>query len=402
MTRATTRAGLIAAGLCLSVLAAGPVSACDTPVFRYALERWPPDLYETIVFYRQALLPAEKKIADAFAEKSANEDAPANMVVRAVDVSAEMDAFSAAIWKQCTTDKLPLVAVCYPRWMGRAFIAWSSPLNDSAVKIATDSPVRRQVVKHLVGGATAVWVLLECGDKKKNEQAAKTVQAELKKLEDELELPVRQPPMGPFADEEPPGPALKIEFPIVRLSRKDAAEAAFVKMLLRTEEDLEDEYSGEPIVFPIFGRGRALFALVGKGIRQDNIEDACFFLIGRCSCQVKQQNPGVDMLMAADWEAAFEEVQYAAPQLPSVIAAPTTEPTTAPTTAPAAAPSDPQAASSDASGASGQAPEPLSVIGRLLAGGRGSLIRNGLIALGVVVLAVVLLVLRVNRRPARS
>ena len=32
--------------------------------------------------------------------------------------------------------------------------------------------------------------------------------------------------------------------------------------------------------------------------------DAAAFLIGKCSCQVKEQNPGVDLLMKADWTSA--------------------------------------------------------------------------------------------------
>jgi hypothetical protein len=398
MTTATPKAGLVAA-LCLAALAAGTAQACDTPVFRYALERWQPDLYEAIVFHDGAMKPAEKKLADALAERAADEDAPINMAVRAIDVSGKMDAFSAGIWKQAKTDKLPMLAACYPRWMGRAVIAWSAPLTDEAIKTAVDSPARQQVAKRIIKGATAVWVLLECGDKKADDEAAQRVRTELDKLEKELELPVPQRPIG-YEDETPPGPALKVEFPVVRVSAKDPNEQAFVKMLLRTEEDLESEYSGQPMVFPIFGRGRALFALVGKGIRQDNIEDACVFLVGRCSCQVKRQNPGVDMLIAADWEAAFEEVQHTAPQLPNVISAPTTAPTTGPTTEPAAAAPAAPAGSAGAAGQPEEAAEPLSAVGRLFAG--SGLIRNTLIALGFIVLIVVFLVLRVSRRPARS
>ena len=36
-------------------LAAGPASACNVPVFRYALERWKPDAYEVHVFHKGPL-----------------------------------------------------------------------------------------------------------------------------------------------------------------------------------------------------------------------------------------------------------------------------------------------------------------------------------------------------------
>ena len=88
-------------------------------------------------------------------------------------------------------------------------------------------------------------------------------------------------------------------------------EAAFASMLLGSEPDLRD--FDEPIAIPIYGRGRTFFALVGKGINEEMIHENCQFLCGACSCQVKQENPGVDMLMAVDW--AGQVVGSAMPDL---------------------------------------------------------------------------------------
>ena len=71
-------------------------------------------------------------------------------------------------------------------------------------------------------------------------------------------------------------------------------------MLLGSEEDLAE--SKEPIAFPIYGRGCVLYALVGKGINAETIDEACAFLVGPCSCIVKEENPGVDLLVSADWD----------------------------------------------------------------------------------------------------
>src|SRR5207249_2313709 len=46
-----------------------------------------------------------------------------------------------------------------------------------------------------------------------------------------------------------------------------------------------------------------LLPLIGKGITAENIGGDARFLIGPCTCKVKEQNPGVDLLMVADWEA---------------------------------------------------------------------------------------------------
>ena len=94
---------------------------------------------------------------------------------------------------------------------------------------------------------------------------------------------------------------LRIDFSVVRVSRKDPKEAAFLAMLLASESDLA-EYD-EPIVIPVYGRGRTYYALVGKGIRSELIAENCRFICGDCSCQVKEENPGSDLLFSVDWAA---------------------------------------------------------------------------------------------------
>ena len=56
------------------------------------------------------------------------------------------------------------------------------------------------------------------------------------------------------------------------------------------------------MAFPVIGRGRVLYALVGKGNFEDTIAMASRFVVGPCSCQVKDQNPGFDLLMNVDWD----------------------------------------------------------------------------------------------------
>ncbi len=46
--------------------------------------------------------------------------------------------------------------------------------------------------------------------------------------------------------------------------------------------------------------------MLGKGINAETIQDAAKFLCGACSCLVKRLNPGVDLLMAADWDAILD------------------------------------------------------------------------------------------------
>ncbi len=40
---------------------------------------------------------------------------------------------------------------------------------------------------------------------------------------------------------------------------------------------------------------------MGAGINADNLRESAAFVTGACSCQVKEQNPGFDLLLNADW-----------------------------------------------------------------------------------------------------
>jgi len=362
-------------GLCTAALFAAPAGACTTPVFRYALERWEPDIYGVLVFHDGPLTAEQKKALTVLTDAAANQDKPCNMEVLPVDVSGEIPKYVQEVWKEHKGEDLPKIVACFPRRYGPIVCAWSGPLTSGNAKALVESPLRTQIYRQIISGATAVWVLLETGDAAKDAAAAKVLTTHLKTMESEMQLPP-QPP-SPFGEEEQVGPPLKIAFPLVRVSRKAPAERIVLDMLLNTEEDLRKEYAGEPMAFAFFGQGRAMWALVGKGINEENIIDVCAFLVGRCSCQVKAQNPGVDMPFAVDWYAAFEEGGAMTAVLPGVVIAPDTQPTTQ-----ATQPAD----------------EPLAAGPFVGPTGGSSLLRNVLIALGGVGLLAAALVVWAGRR----
>jgi hypothetical protein len=76
-----------------------------------------------------------------------------------------------------------------------------------------------------------------------------------------------------------------------------------LKSLMAVEGDLHD-FINEPMLFVVYGRGRALPPFIGKGITASNLVDIAEFITGACSCTVKEQNPGVDLLMGYDWRSA--------------------------------------------------------------------------------------------------
>jgi hypothetical protein len=65
---------------------------------------------------------------------------------------------------------------------------------------------------------------------------------------------------------------------------------------------------GEPLLAPIFGRGRVLGAWPASEMGDEQIEEATLFLLGACSCQVKSQNPGWDLLLAVEWDRELQAI----------------------------------------------------------------------------------------------
>lgn len=280
-------AGMIRRLLLSLLVCAVPAWACSVPVFRYALEHWKPDAFEAVVTSREPLG------AEAL---RALEKSGANLAVRTVVDATALD---------------PRVSIRFPRTQAEL---WSGAL--AGVEQVLDSPARREIVKRIGEGQSAVWVLLESGDPARDDATAKAIEERLDYLASTLALPKLEAQdiakgLVSIAQED-----LRLEFSTLRVSRDDAAERVFIAMLLGLERGLAE--SREPMVFPVFGRGRALYALVGEGIKRETIDRAATFLIGKCSCEVKEQNPGADLLLVADWDAAVKAKAAPLPDLPTL------------------------------------------------------------------------------------
>jgi hypothetical protein len=325
---------LLAIGLPVTLLVASwsPLRACDTPVFRWALERWganhPEECYGATIFHKGPLEGAAKTAVEWLKERTWPE-ANTNLLVRTLDVAEEMEAPAKELWEAQEKAELPWVVLQFPVASRIPVHAWAGPLTEESAKRLLESPARARVAKRILAGDAAVWVFLESGDKEKDDAAAKLLSGHLEELEKLLEIPKPMDPMGywevpePGAEEEqepeePEHPSFTVE----RVSRTDPAEALLAHFLLRTEENLEKDGAEEPVVFPVFGRGRALWALVGKGINKMNIEEASVYIVGRCSCEFKWMNPGTDLLMAADWDTVPATPTMQPPELLTLVAPP--------------------------------------------------------------------------------
>lgn len=290
------------------ILLSPPIRACSIPVFQYALGRWSADSYEVIVFHQDPLSSEEQAMVDRLQKASLEGDSHANVIVKTVNLSASPDEAMRKLWSAQPNSELPWMVVKYPRFSRVLEDAWAGHFTAADVETLLDSPIRREIARCILNGEAAVWVLLESGIQQQDEAAARLLETQLRKMSENLRILV--PEEDTLVDMTYAKNDLSVAFSMVRLSRNDSSERMFVQMLLHTELDLEAIL--KPMAFPIFGRGRVLYALVGDGINEDNIESVCSFLAGWCSCQVKELNPGVDLLMSVNWDDMINEqlVEY--------------------------------------------------------------------------------------------
>lgn len=273
-----------------ALILAGPWAmtcrACDVPVFRYALERWTPSVYELNVLVPQG--------------GPANDTQPVNSLQSLLD-SANCALRSVGSGASGSGAVIPPMELAYRDWQGRKITIWSGQTSVENVEKLVDSPARREIAGKLLGGATAVWVFLECEDRTKNTAALRRLETALDQIERSLILPESVARLKESMTGE-----LRVDFPVVKIQGSSETEKILVDMLIRSEPDLES-YRTEPMAFPVFGRGRVLYALAGDGIDSVNAAGACAFLAGPCACEIKDSNPGMDLLMRAGWASGFGE-----------------------------------------------------------------------------------------------
>lgn len=310
----------------VAIVLASVAYACQVPVFRYALERWPADKYELVVLHDGPIGDAEMKIIDDLQSSDHESTTAANCSVKLIPVGQLRDEMLRAVWSEHVKSGSgesgkPVLVSLYPQTAMEVpdRLIHAGPLDSDWTDHLIDSPIRQEVAKRLVAGESAVWIFVPCGDPKQDKIALETLTRYVEENEKSLELPEQEEPEDEKELLEQADIDLRLDFSIVTLQRDDPKEQFLLKMLLASEPDLEE--LDQPMAFPVLGRGRVLYALVGKGISELTIGLASRFIIGPCSCQVKDQNPGFDLLIANDWDAKIGKARLSDP-LPESTAAP--------------------------------------------------------------------------------
>lgn len=303
-------------GLALTLFLVLPAMAlaCSIPVFRYAIEHWRPDPYQVFVYHDQDLTEGDRQLLAWISEQAA---AGANVAARTIDTRQPLEPVDQARWEKLGEATLPRLVVQMPQRVGDGEAPVNSAAWDEAeLKRLISSPKRVELGERLIKGEV-VWVFLESGNKEEDERVFALLNDQIAIQQESIELPEIEE--QDLKDLSTAPTELEIRFSAMRVARDDPAEHWFKETLLSTEPDLRDEeLADQPMVFPVFGRGRALYALVGQGINADMIAEAAVFLTGACQCTVKAENPGVDLLIPVRWDDFIEVSEPEEVDLPLV------------------------------------------------------------------------------------
>ena len=279
--------------------------ACDVPVFRYALERWEAAPFLLTVFHAGPLAAEQKALFDRL---TAAAESNLNLRTQEVDVNGTLDEETKKLWSLQKGATAPWMAMYYPprEWGPALNTAWAGPLNQANVTALLDSPARRRIVRALLEGKSAVWVVVPSGDAKADAAPLAALERLLRQAEKEMPLPTPGPNDPVISTKIP----LKLEFTTVQVSPTDPNEAVFLDMLANSAAETAIG-TGQPTpkkgglaLYPVFGRGRLLVGLPGSEVNEESVVGIVGFLCGSCSCEIKEQNPGVDLLMSAGWDQA--------------------------------------------------------------------------------------------------
>jgi hypothetical protein len=337
-------------------LIASAVVACKLPVFRYALERWPADRYQLVAIVDEG---SRADASEALSLLQQLGDSNANVDVETIDLSQLSEQQLWQIDGLDGSEEPPRLQVFFPLKDGQRKLCWTGPLTPATIAMWRDSPWRQQIVAEITSGVSAVWILVEGSDAAENERLASQLNQAIARAEKEISIPegvisrqqaasyLQQHPGASMDDVLRSDIPLKIDFVMRRLPVN--ADEPAVRAMVSGWNDASETGFGRAFVFPVFGRGRMIEPLWADQFSVDAVVGACRYMVGECNCTLKALNPGVDLLLEANWKDYMDEtlvvVEPAVPKTPQALVIPAGS--TAVETPPSPKPADSPLASTD-------------------------------------------------------
>jgi len=179
-------------------------------------------------------------------------------------------------------------------------IVWEAPLSIQNLDKIMNSPAREEFVDKILNGDSLVFLLLEGSNSKQNNRIANVILTNISLLENKIKLPHEYTDISK-EDLKIYDTNIVFKLSMMRLSRTNLQEKVFINILTKSLPKSIYKQS-DPIVFPVFARGRMLSAFREKDVNYKTLRRACEYVAGECSCEIKSGNPGFDIFIPTGWD----------------------------------------------------------------------------------------------------
>ncbi|HCE42486.1 MAG TPA: hypothetical protein DET40_02940 [Lentisphaeria bacterium] len=278
----------------------------STPLFQLGQQKWEPDSYRGIVVF-SGEHPADKEKGLNFIEGRIQDKARAlNLVVGRADINDKsiIDEKTNGILKTFKPDRLPFTVIYFPAISDVEIPLWAGYLTATVAESICDSPARREIARRLIKGDNAVWLLVVSGNDEADANAYQMLSGELRQASGVIPEPMpvnADPEMVP--DEKIIVPAVNpMKMSIIRISKDDKSEIILLEMLNCMEPEIMNA-KNDPVIVPIYGKGRILDIFSSDEVNKENVRTALRKLSSPCTEGIKEPASGSDMLMSVNWNA---------------------------------------------------------------------------------------------------
>jgi len=282
--------------------------ACEIPVFRYALERWAADKYQLVVYKaEEGFSEDDKLILDKLYDRLPDKNGNLNLKISVKQGDAPASTLE----------------LKYPSQVKNNTPVWKGILNEENLSNLLDSPARKTLQKLLLSGESVIWITIDPDQKLLDDltKYSELFSGKYKLSEEIIQMDEKDKIDSITTKKELDNVIrstipLKISFTTLKVNRNDPKEEVFLNMLLSQWPELR--HSDKPVVIPVFGRGRFLEAAPAELLDQLSFKKLTDYLCSGCSCTVKTENPGIDLLMDVPWGNYVSESVLKMKAIPSL------------------------------------------------------------------------------------
>ena len=282
--------------------------ACEIPVFRYALERWAADKYQLLISRPASGFTAEEKeILNKLYSRLPDKEGNLNLSISIQESDAPVTSFE----------------LRYPSQVKAKAPVWNGLFNEENTSLLLNSPARIKLQELLLQGQSVIWIAIDPNEKILNDlEKYSALFSDKYKLSEEIIQMDEKDKIDSITTKKELDNVirstipLKISFSILKINRNDPQEELFLNMLLAQWPGLR--YTDKALVIPVFGRGRFLEAAPAEFLNEQSYKKLTDYLCSGCSCTVKSENPGIDLLMDVPWSQYISESVLKIKAIPSL------------------------------------------------------------------------------------